>query len=985
MSGTADVPPVVAAGSAQTVMTGATVALSGSATDSNGQVLTPTWSFSSVPAGSGASLSNTHVLSPTFTADRGGVYDLLLSVTDGTFTVTATTRITANARPVADAGPAQAVLSPTTVTLDGSLSGDPDGDVITYLWSLSRPAGSSAVLSNASAQRPTFVADIGGPYSANLTVFDGVLTSAISTVLVTANTRPVANAGPAQSVSTTAVVQLNGGLSSDADGDTLTYVWTLTKPPGSAAALSNAAIKTPTFVADIAGTYTASLKVNDGKIDSLASPASTVAITATVGNAPPIAHATVPASAVVGATVTFDGTTSTDADGDTLTYSWSLTRPATSAAVLSSTTAAKPTIIADVAGTFTANLVVNDGTVNSAVAASASVLVSLPAPTLTISATSLPFSAAAGSSTTSAAVIGNSGSAPLILTSLTFSGPQASEFTLAPSNGCTAAQSIAVSSNCTLVVSFHPLVAGARTATLTIVHSATGSPQVVTLQGTATAVPQGKIELSALTLAFPDTTVADSSSVLVTIRNTGNLSLNFSAFSIGGAAAADFSQSGTCVTTAPLAVLAECTLSVVFRPTIAGPRAASLTIQSDASNGAATLALTGVALASPAPVVTLGPAPTLAFQTQTVNGLYPPRPVLLSNTGNADLTTATIAVSGTGFAIAGTSTCPLTLAPGTSCTINVSFLASAIGNFTGTLRVTSNADGSPHTVALTGTGTTAAVPILTWSPATTALDFGMVSSGEISATQSVILKNEGPGGAQIAFLNAVGPDSFAFSVDAGTCPIGSPLFEGATCRIDIRFAPGSAGAKRASVQVASSGSFPPQLSLSGTGLSGPGPGVSTSVGSLDFGSTSLGSASLPATVLVTSNGTGVLNVASIEVTGPYAIQSTTCPIAPFVLNAGANCTIAIRFQPVATGSSTGTLRITSDASPSVRDIALAGKGEAPTDVSGGGGGCTIAGDDAALDPMLWWLALAALAMLARRARVARRRAVAGRFFGEHRS
>jgi hypothetical protein len=63
-----------------------------------------------------------------------------------------------------------------------------------------------------------------------------------------------------------------------------------------------------------------------------------------------------------------DGTGSTDANGDTLTYKWTLTtRPAGSAATLSSISASKPTFNAEVAGIYVATLVVNDGKVDSAV------------------------------------------------------------------------------------------------------------------------------------------------------------------------------------------------------------------------------------------------------------------------------------------------------------------------------------------------------------------------------------------------------------------------------------------------------------------------------------------------------------------------------------------------------------------------------------------------------------------------------------------
>ena len=121
----------------------------------------------------------------------------------------------------------------------------------------------------------------------NLLVNDGKVNSSnVSAVTVTAsaaNSAPVANAGVNQTVTrsgtpSVVTVTLTGAGSTDANGDTLTYLWALTtRPTGSTASLSSTTVVSPTFVADVAGIYVASLIVNDGKVSS---SVATVAITA---------------------------------------------------------------------------------------------------------------------------------------------------------------------------------------------------------------------------------------------------------------------------------------------------------------------------------------------------------------------------------------------------------------------------------------------------------------------------------------------------------------------------------------------------------------------------------------------------------------------------------------------------------------------------------------------------------------------------------
>lgn len=280
--------PVANAGASQNVVTGTIVTIDGSTSlDANSDPLSYVWTLTTKPAGSSATLSAATSAKPTFTADVAGTYVASLVVNDGKVnstnaaTVTVTAAV-ANVAPVAHAGTAQNVTTGTVVTIDGSGSSDANSDPLTYVWTLTtKPAGSSAILSTTTAAKPVFTADLPGVYAASLVVNDGKVSSSnVATVTITAavaNAIPVANAGTAQKVAPGTTVTIDGSGSSDANGDALTYAWTLSKPAGSSAVLSSQSASKPTFIADVVGTYVASLVVSDGTANSTAK---TVAVTA---------------------------------------------------------------------------------------------------------------------------------------------------------------------------------------------------------------------------------------------------------------------------------------------------------------------------------------------------------------------------------------------------------------------------------------------------------------------------------------------------------------------------------------------------------------------------------------------------------------------------------------------------------------------------------------------------------------------------------
>jgi hypothetical protein len=222
---------------------------------------------------------------------------------------------------------------------------------------------------------------------------------------------------------------------------------------------------------------------------------------------------------------------------------------------------------------------------------------------------------------------------------------------------------------CSFNIAFNPTVLGTRTGTFTV--QAGSQTLTASLSGIGLA-PQASVSPTAL--QFGNQVVATASAAqTVTVANSGNAGLNIASISATG----DFTQSNNCVIVAPGS---NCSINVVFTPTVLGSRSGTLKIVSD--DGTFTVPLSGNGMNQAA---TASPA-ALNFSSALLNVAGRNQTVILTAGINA-LQITSISASGD-FNV--TSNCGASLPTGGACSIQVTFVPTSAGQRTGTLTVNSN-------------------------------------------------------------------------------------------------------------------------------------------------------------------------------------------------------------------------------------------------------------------------------------------------------
>jgi hypothetical protein len=430
----------------------------------------------------------------------------------------------------------------------------------------------------------------------------------------------------------------------------------------------------------------------------------------------------------------------------------------------------------------------------------------------------------------------NMGGQPLTLSAFSIGGSDAAQFS-EPASTCFGGETLASGASCTVQVLFGPKATGVFHAELDFTDNSgnvASSKQEVPLTGTGIAsAPVANI--APTSLGFGSQIIATSSAPKsVTLTNKGSAALSATGIAVTGTNAADFSiAGGTCPAGGgTVAIGSSCTVAVRFAPHSVGTSSASLTFSDNASGSSQQVSLSGTG--APTPDLEASPS-SLGFGSQSVNsGTQDTRSVTISNAGSTSAGIGALSFSPTtqtDFAVAG-NTCT-SLGPAAKCQITLAFQPATVGARSATVNIPG---AQPPTVALSGTGTQAAISF------PTSFAFPPQLAGSASSAQPVTVTNSASGafaGAlTVTSVSKSGANAGDFALKTDACT-GVSVVPAGTCAFQMVFqpAPGATcgaggGARSATLRLTDNAPGSPHtIPLSGTAMefclnAAPGQGIS---------------------------------------------------------------------------------------------------------------------------------------------------------------
>ena len=503
----------------------------------------------------------------------------------------------------------------------------------------------------------------------------------------------------------------------------------------------------------------------------------------------------------------------------------------------------------------------------------------------------------------------NTGSLPLTISNIVASG----DFSLTPDSTCST--SVVGAGSCNVSVTFKPSATGTRIGSIVLTDNAATSPQTIALSGTAIATgPFDTASASYVDFGAQQVGVT-SLAKLVTLTNTGVGALNITSIAtLGG----PFAETNNCPAT--MAAGSQCTISITFTPTDAGPVPPvgfNISVVSNAPDSPKKIALTGSGYLGN-PGVSLDTT-NLNFGSVLVGGFSSPQTSTLYNNTNAALSLSGVTLTGTAakdFVLA--NYCANGTVPaGSFCGLQVAFRPSVSGNESATITITDSGAGSPRTISLLGVGVTPAPAV---SLSTSTITFGNLPIGSSASPIGLMISNTGNAPLSFSSIQIGGTNAADFSL---TNQCGSTLDVELVCAVQINFKPSAAGTRSATVTLVDNAPNSPQaVTLTGTGVT-PAASVALAPTSLDFGTVLIGKPGPAKAVTLTNTGNASLGITSIAAVGVDYTETNNCGTS---VASGASCTINVTFSPSASGTNPTRIDILDNASNSPQSIALSGTG-----------------------------------------------------------
>lgn len=308
---------------------------------------------------------------------------------------------------------------------------------------------------------------------------------------------------------------------------------------------------------------------------------------------------------------------------------------------------------------------------------------------------------------------------------------------------------------------------------------------------------------------------------------------------------------------------------------------------------------------------TIAPA-ALTFAAQTVQTASLAQTSTVTNEGQFNLNISSVTTTGD---YSETDNCAgASIAPGSSCQIQVTFDPSQAGQRLGTMTVFANVAGGQLNVTLAGTGLAAGVIVLT----PPSLSFAATTVGATTTPQNVDVANTG--GSPVALTSETVSGDFV--VTANTC--GSSLPIQSSCELAIDFKPTASGTRNGTLTLTDAIGTQ-TVPLSGTGQTQATDALSPST--LTFATQIVGSTSSAQLVTLTNSGDLALTEIAVAVTGSFTVLNN-CGAQ---LQGHASCAISVAFAPTATGTQSGDLTVTDEFH--TQTVLLGGTAVAPPGIS----------------------------------------------------